>query len=80
VAVAVATLTVAVLFNPLRRRVQHAVGRRFSRARYDAEAIVFGFAGQLRETVDLDALSRDLVSVVCEAVQPVHISVWRSEP
>jgi hypothetical protein len=78
VAVAVATLSVTALFNPLRRRVQHAVDRRFNRARYDAEAVVGAFTARLRETVDLDTVSRDLVGAVNEAVQPTHISVWLS--
>jgi hypothetical protein len=76
VAVAVATLVIAALFNPLRRRVQRAVDRRFNRARYDAEAIVVGFTARLRQTIDLDALRDDLASVVNEAFQPSHVSVW----
>jgi hypothetical protein len=78
VAVAVATLVIAALFNPLRKRVQHAVDRRFNRARYDAEAVVSAFAARLRQTVDLDAVRGDLVGVVHEAIQPAHISVWLS--
>ena len=76
VAVAVATLVIAALFNPLRKRVQHAVDRRFNRARYDAEAVVAAFTGRLRRTVDLDAIRGDLVGVVHEAFQPAHVSVW----
>jgi len=74
--VAVATLVIAALFNPLRRRVQRAVDRRFNRARYDAEAIVVGFTARLRQTIDLDTLRDDLASVVNEAFQPSHVSVW----
>ncbi len=76
VAVAAATLVIAALFNLLRKRVQHAVDRRFNRERYDAEAIVAAFSGRLRQTIDLDAIRGDLVGVVHEAFQPAHMSVW----
>ena len=76
VAVAVATLVIAALFNPLRKRVQRAVDRRFNRARYDAEAIVAAYAGRLRGTIDLDTMRGDLADVVREAFQPGHVSVW----
>ncbi len=71
-----ATLVIAALFNPLRKRVQHVVDRRFNRARYDAEAIVAAFSGRLRQTIDLDTIRGDLVGVVHEAFQPAHMSVW----
>jgi hypothetical protein len=74
--VAVATLVIAALFNPLRRRVQHAVDRRFNRERYDAEAVVTAFTGRLRQTIDLNAVQVDLIGVVHEAFQPAHVSVW----
>jgi hypothetical protein len=80
VGVAVATLVIAALFNPLRRRVQRAVDRRFDRARYDAEAVVVAFSARLRRTVDLDAIRGDLVGVVHEAFQPAHVSVWLPRP
>jgi len=76
VAVAIATLVIAALFNPLRRRVQRAVDRRFNRSRYDAEAIVAAFTARLRHTVDLDTLRHDLVGVTHEAFQPAHVSMW----
>jgi hypothetical protein len=76
VAVAVATLVIAALFNPLRKRVQHAVDRRFNRSRYDAEAVVGAFTARLRRTIDLDTIRGDLVGVVHEAFQPAHVSVW----
>jgi hypothetical protein len=76
VAVAAATLAAAALFNPLRKRVQHAVDRRFNRARYNAEAVVAAFTARLRQTVDLDTVRGDLVGVVHEAFQPAHVSVW----
>jgi len=81
-AVAAATLVIAALFNPLRKRVQRAVDRRFNRARYDAEAVVTGFTARLRQTIDLDTLRSDLADVAYEAFQPAHVSVWlpRAEP
>ena len=76
VAVAAATLAVAALFNPLRRRVQHAVDRRFNRARYDAQIIVAAFTAQLRHSADFDTVHGDLVSAIHQAFQPAHISLW----
>ena len=58
------------------RRVQHAVDRRFNRARYNAEAIVAAFTALLRQTVDLHTAQGDLAGVVHEAFQPTHVSVW----
>jgi hypothetical protein len=74
--VAASTLVTAALFNPLRRRVQHVVDRRFNRSRYDAEALVAGFTARLRQTVDLDAVGHDLLSVTQDAFQPTHLSMW----
>jgi len=76
VGVAVATLAAAALFNPLRRRVQRAVDRRFNRSRYNAEAVIAAFTTTLRGTVDLDAVRDDLAAAVQQAVEPVHVSVW----
>ena len=76
VAVAASTLAAAALFNPLRKRIQRAVDRRFNRARYDAEAVVAGFTAQLRWSVDLDMVQRDLVDAVHHAFEPAHVSVW----
>jgi hypothetical protein len=79
VAVAAATLAAAALFNPLRRRVQQVVDRRFNRARYDAEQTVAAFAARLKDTVDLDSVRGDLATVVDLALQPAHISLWISQ-
>ena len=76
VGVAVSTLVIAALFNPLRRRVQNLVDRRFNRSRYDAEAIVAAFNARLRHTVDLDAVRHDLLGVTENAFQSAHVSVW----
>jgi hypothetical protein len=78
VAVAAATLAAAALFSPLRRRVQLRVDRRFNRARYDADQMVAGFAARLKDTVDLDSVRDDLASVVHQALEPAHVSVWIS--
>jgi hypothetical protein len=78
VAVAAATLAAAALFNPLRRRVQQVVDRRFNRARYDAEQTVTAFAARLKDTVDLDSVLGDLATVVDQALQPAHLSLWIS--
>ena len=79
VAVAASTLAAAALFNPLRRRVQRMVDRRFNRARYDANRTVTAFAARLQDTVNLDSVRDDLASVVQQALEPAHVSVWLSE-
>ena len=79
VAVAASTLVAAALFNPLRRRVQRVVDRRFNRARYNAEAVVAAFTARLRQTVDFDAVRADLTGVVHEAFQPAQVSMWLVE-
>ena len=76
VGVAASTLAAAALFNPLRKRIQHLVDRRFNRARYDAEATVAAFTARLRDAVEIDAIRADLLDVVNRAVQPTHASVW----
>ncbi len=78
VAVAAATLAAAALFNPLRRRVQQLVDRRFNRARYDADQTVAAFAVRLKDAVDLDSVRDDLAGVVQQALEPAHLSVWVS--
>ena len=76
VAVAVSTLVVVALFQPLRRRVQARVDHRFNRARYDAERMAAAFAGRLRDEVDLATLGVDIGATVIQAVQPTSVSLW----
>jgi hypothetical protein len=78
VGIAAAVLAAAALFNPLRRRVQAAVDRRFNRTRYDAERVVARFSLQLREEVDLDVLGADLLGVVHQVLAPAHMALWLS--
>jgi hypothetical protein len=78
-AVAASTLAAAALFNPLRRRVQRVVDRRFNRARYDGEQTVAAFAVRLKDAVDLDSVRDDLASVVQKVLEPAHVSVWINE-
>ena len=78
VAVAGSTLVAAALFSPLRSRVQRAADQRFNRARYDADQMVAAFAARLKDAVDLDAVQADLASVVQQALEPAHVSMWRN--
>jgi len=79
VAVAASTLAVAALFNPVRRRVQAVVDRRFNRARYDADKAIAAFAARLTGAVDLDSVREDLASAVHQALEPARVSVWISQ-
>jgi hypothetical protein len=74
--VAASTLLVAALFNPVRRRVQSAVDRRFHRARYDSAGIVAGFSGRLRGQLDLPTVSRELAATTAHALEPSTTAVW----
>jgi N-terminal 7TM region of histidine kinase len=76
VGVAASTLAATVLFNPLRRRVQRIVDRRFNRSRYDAERIVEAFAARLRDAVELESVQTELLDVVQRALEPAHASLW----
>ena len=78
-AVAASTLVVAALFQPLRRRVQSVVDRRFNRSRYDAERTVAAFSGRLREEVALEDVSAAIRTVVAQTVAPAAVGLWMRE-
>jgi hypothetical protein len=76
VTIVLSTLAIAALFNPLRRRIQNDIDRRFYRRRYDAEKVMASFSERLREEMDLDEMTKSILLVVEETMQPEEVTLW----
>jgi hypothetical protein len=80
VAIVASTLAIAALFNPLRRRIQNLIDKRFYRRKYDAARTLAAFSIKMRDATDLDTLTQDLLGVIDETLQPAQMSLWLRQP